>query len=162
MADIRSGGSVTVEMAAEPLTVYELVSDVTRIGEWSPECRRAKWLGDDEGPVVGARFKGHNRWKLNRWARICEVTDATPGEAFEFRTVPGRGPSADSSTWRYEIQRTESGSRVTESYQITKMPHAWFQPIIKRFMAHHLDMRPHMQQTLEALRAEAERLAKTQ
>ena len=158
MVDIRTSGSVTLAIDADPTVVYDLVSDVTRIGEWSPECRRAHWLGDHTGPAVGARFKGHNRWKVNRWARICEVVEAEPGRSFAFRTVPGRGPSADSSTWRYSIEPDGSGSRVTESYEITKMPQAWFLPIIKRFMPHHLDMRPHMLETLEALRAEAERV----
>lgn len=159
MSELRHGGSVTVEMAADPHAIYQLVSDVTRIGEWSPECCRAEWLGAAAGPAVGARFKGHNKWKLNRWARVCEVVEAEPGRVFAFRTVPGRGPSADSSTWRYEIESIESGSRVTESYEITKMPQSWFMPFIRRFMPHHLDMRPHMQQTLAALKSEAERVS---
>ena len=158
MVEIRTSGAVTVEMAANPLTVYELVSDITRIGEWSPECRRADWLGDVTGPAVGARFKGRNKWKFNRWARICEVLEAEPGRVFAFRTVPGWGPSADSSTWRYEIEATDSGSLVTESYEITKMPQSWFLPIIRRLMPHHLDMRPHMRETLNAVRAEAEQM----
>ena len=29
---------VTIEIAATPETVYDLVSDITRMGEWSPEC----------------------------------------------------------------------------------------------------------------------------
>ncbi len=153
---LRTGGSVTVEIAADPTTVYDLISDVTRIGEWSPECHRAEWLGDAAGPAVGARFKGHNRWKLNRWARTCEVTVAEPGRAFAFRTVPAWGPSADSTTWTWEIEPTADGCAITQSYEITKLPHGWFVPIIKRFMPHHLDMRDHIRQTLEALKATAE------
>lgn len=153
---MRTEGSVTVDIAAAPVTVYDLISDVTRIGEWSPECHRADWLGDATGPVVGARFKGHNKWKLNRWARTCEVIVADPGREFAFYTVPGRGPSADSSTWRWVIEPTAEGCTITQSYEVTKMPHGWFLPIVKRFMPHHLDMRDHIRLTLEALKATAE------
>ena len=51
--------SVTVHMAATPAKVWDLVSDVTRIGEFSPETFDAKWVGGATGPELGARFKGH-------------------------------------------------------------------------------------------------------
>jgi hypothetical protein len=52
-------GSVTVHMDASPDRVWELVSDVTRVGEFSPETFEAEWLGGASGPEVGARFRGH-------------------------------------------------------------------------------------------------------
>lgn len=154
--ELLTSGAVTVAMAAPPDAVYELIADVTRIGEWSPECHRAEWIDGVDGPAVGARFRGHNRWKLNRWARICEVVAAEPGRCFAFRTIPARGGAADSTTWRYDVVRSDTGCEVTESYEITIRPKSWFIPIIRRFMPHHLDMRPHMEQTLEAIRAAAE------
>ena len=36
--------SVTVRMAAPPEKVWALVSDVTRIGRYSPETFEAQWL----------------------------------------------------------------------------------------------------------------------
>ena len=78
----RRSGSVTVSMAAPAEVVWSLVADVTRIGEWSPECRRADWLDGAAGPGIGVRFRGHNRWKLNRWSRVCEVVEAEPGRVF--------------------------------------------------------------------------------
>lgn len=152
----RTSGSVTVSMAAPADRVWGLIADVTRIGEWSPECRRADWMDDASGPAVGARFRGHNRWKLNRWSRVCEVLVAEAGRTFAFRTVPGFGPTADSTTWRYDIVPTDGGCEVTQSYEITTPPKRWFGPVIRRLMPHHLDMRPHMAQTLKAIRACAE------
>jgi hypothetical protein len=157
MSEFRTSGEVTVEMSADPGAVYDLAADVTRIGEWSPECHKAAWIDGATGPERGARFKGHNKWGINRWARVCEVLQAEPGRVFEFRTVPGRGPTNDSTTWKYEIEPGEDGCSVTESYEITDLPRSWFQPVIKRFMSHHLDMRPHMEQTLEALQTAAEK-----
>ena len=51
--------SVTVHMAAPPERVWELVSDVTRIGSYSPETFEAEWLDGATGPAVGAKFRGH-------------------------------------------------------------------------------------------------------
>ena len=43
-------GSVTVQMAASPGVVWDLVSDVTRIGEFSPETFEARWTRGATGP----------------------------------------------------------------------------------------------------------------
>ena len=51
--------SVTLQMAASPEAVWELVSDITNTGKFSPETFEAEWLGGADGPVVGARFRGH-------------------------------------------------------------------------------------------------------
>ena len=45
--------------------VYDLVTDVTRMGEWSPENEGGEWLDAARGPVVGARFRGRNKRKLS-------------------------------------------------------------------------------------------------
>ncbi len=147
---------VSTDVAADPGHVYDLVSDVTRIGEWSPECHAAAWL--DERRSVGARFRGQNRWGANRWARICEVTADEPGRRFAYRTVPGRrhGPSSDSSVWGFEIEPTPSGCRLTQFVLPTHPPARWFRPFIRRFMGHHLDMRDHMTATIAAIRSTAE------
>ena len=95
---------------APPELVYDLVSDVTRVGEWSPECTEAKWLDGATGPVVGAKFKGKNKLGPNSWATKPVVTAAERGATFAFK-VPGKsGP-----TWRYDFQRTERGTTVVES-----------------------------------------------
>jgi hypothetical protein len=54
-------GSVTVHVAAPPDRGWDLVSDVTRVGEFSPETFEAEWLGGASGPAVGAHFRGHVR-----------------------------------------------------------------------------------------------------
>ena len=61
-------GEASVRVAAAPEKVYELVSDVTRMGEWSPETTSAEWIDGATGPAVGARFKGRNRNGVARWS----------------------------------------------------------------------------------------------
>jgi uncharacterized protein YndB with AHSA1/START domain len=147
---------VSMDIAASPDVVFDLVSDVTRIGEWSPECHGADWQDDRRG--LDARFRGHNRSGRNAWSRVCEVVAYEPGSEFAYRTVPGFrfGPSADSSVWGFVIVPTATGCRVTQSLEPVKLPQAWFRPFIRRFMAQHLDMRDQMRVTLMALKATAE------
>ena len=51
--------SVTVHMAATPERIWDLVSDVTKIGRYSPETFEAEWLEGATGPAAGAKFRGH-------------------------------------------------------------------------------------------------------
>ena len=62
-----TSGQVSIHIDAPPEHVYDLVTDVTRMGEWSPETHRCRWVEGD-GPAVGARFKGDNRRGRARWA----------------------------------------------------------------------------------------------
>ena len=68
---------VTRTVAAPAEAVYALVSDVTRMGEWSPECYRCTWLDGGTGPRQGARFKGWNKQPLGplplKWATTSTV-----------------------------------------------------------------------------------------
>ena len=50
--------SVTIHMAASPDEVWSLVSDVTRIGSYSPETFEAKWVDGATGPGSRARGSG--------------------------------------------------------------------------------------------------------
>jgi len=81
---------VTVHVAAPPAEVYRLITDVSRMGEWSPETYECRWIGDIHGPVVGARFKARNRRGRLRWSNSPTVVVADPGREFAFsRTMPG-------------------------------------------------------------------------
>ncbi len=149
-----TSGSVELVVEADAHSVYDVVSDVTRIGERSPECRSAEWVEGTPG-AVGAVFRGHNRWGwAARWSRRCEETAAEPGRVFAFRTVPERfDPSRhDSTTWTYRLQPVEGGTRVEHSYDITMMPGQPFLAVYGLVLPHHRDMRPQMWENPEALR----------
>ena len=150
---LRSGAVERV-VDASPQDVYRVVSDVTTTGTRSNECRRVEWLsGGAQGAVVGARFRGHNRWGVARWSRVCEVIEAEPGRVFAFRTVPERFDLSrrDSTTWRYEIFLDGDRTRVRHSYEITVPPLRPMKAIYGVLLPQHRDMRPAMEHTLEAL-----------
>lgn len=105
--------NITVERVidAPPEAVYDLVADVTRIGEWSSECLSAEWLDGATEAAVGTRFKGNNKLGFVKWSTKPEITDAERGQTFGFK-VPGKfGPQ-----WRYEFEATSTGgTRVVQS-----------------------------------------------
>jgi uncharacterized protein YndB with AHSA1/START domain len=104
---------VSRTIAASPEDVYERVSDVTRMGEWSPETTRCRWVGGATGPVAGARFRGANRSGWRRWSTTCTVVEAEPGRRFAFDVTVG---PFRISRWAYEMEPTDGGCRVTESW----------------------------------------------
>jgi uncharacterized protein YndB with AHSA1/START domain len=111
--------SVTVHMAAPPQLVWDLVSDVTRIGSYSPETFEAEWIEGATGPAVGARFRGHvkrNGIGPVYWT-TCTVSECEPGKSFAFGVgAAGKRPL---NVWRYEIAPADGGSDVTESFTLS-------------------------------------------
>ena len=115
MKQRNAGDSVSVEIAAPPERVYDLVSDITRMGEWSPECVRCTWTKGASGPAVGARFKASNKGRRGpAWYNTPVVTVAEPGREFAFNRS---GFAIGSYTWRYIFEPTPTGTKVTESYE---------------------------------------------
>ena len=105
--------SVSREMAAPPEEVWALVSDLTRMGEWSPEAKGGRWAGGVDGPAVGAVFKGRNRNGRYRWPTNVAVIECDPPRRFAFRlNIPFMG----GCDWVYDIEPTGEGCRVTESW----------------------------------------------
>jgi hypothetical protein len=111
-------------VSATASQVYDLVADLPRVGEWSPECAAVEWEDAHAGPVVGARFVGHSRTgprKLIRWSRRGRVLVVDPGHEFAFATEEG---GREGVVWRYRFEPVDGGTRVTESYEVTWLP-AW-------------------------------------
>jgi uncharacterized protein YndB with AHSA1/START domain len=112
---------VTVHMAAPPQPIWELVSDVTRIGSYSPETFEAEWLDDATGPAVGVRFRGHV--KRNGRGPIywttCTVMASEPGREFAFGVGTGDTPL---NVWRYRLEPAGDGTDVTESFELARTP----------------------------------------
>ena len=105
--------SVTRDIEAPADRVWGMVSDITRMGEWSPEAQAGTWLGGATGPTPGAKFRGVNQNGPKRWRTTCEVVHAEPGRAFAFR-VKAKGFKV--SEWRYTFEPTATGCRVTETW----------------------------------------------
>jgi uncharacterized protein YndB with AHSA1/START domain len=105
---------VEQSIAATPEAAWELVADITRMGDWSPETTSAKWTGGSTGPAVGARFKGTNQMGSKKWASECTVTACEPGKRFAFDVKAGRFKIAG---WAYQFAPADSGCLVTELWE---------------------------------------------
>lgn len=146
---------MSARIAADPDTVYALVSDVTRMGEWSPENTGGRWLGGATGPAPGARFRGSNRRGWRRWSTTCTVVEAVPGRRFAFDVAVGPVPAA---RWAYDLEPDGDATVVTERW--TDRRPAWFARLAGATMGID-DIRAHnrrnMETTLENLTRAVER-----
>jgi uncharacterized protein YndB with AHSA1/START domain len=145
---------VTRTVNAPADRVWALVSDVTRMGEWSPETVAGEWLGGATGPAPRAKFRGTNRNGKREWKSVATVVDAVPGKVFAFR-VKAMGLSV--SEWRYTFSETPSGCAVTEEWTDRR---GAFLRVVSPKVTGVADRAEHnrrgMEQTLERLAAGAE------
>jgi len=146
--------SVTREIEAPAELVWAMVSDVTRMGEWSPESEGGTWLRGATGPKPGTRFRGVNRNGAKKWKTAGTVVDAEPGRRFSFRVTAAGVKVAE---WSYTFEPTPAGCRVTETWtdQRGRLARAVGKPVsgVADRATHN---RAGMEQTLERLAAAAE------
>ncbi len=102
---------VSREIKASPEAVWNAISDVTRMGEWSPECHTCTWNDGATAPAVGVKFTGQNRNGDKEWTTEAEIMECVPGEKFAFDGVFGELHFAK---WAYVIEPTSEGCKVTE------------------------------------------------
>jgi hypothetical protein len=108
----------TAVIAASPEHLYDIISDVTRIGELSPNCKEA-WWDEGAGPHEGGWFTGRNEMPgRDPWERRCEVVVAEPGSAFVW--IAG-GREEGVVEWSYRFRPVEEGTEVEESWTILRM-----------------------------------------
>jgi uncharacterized protein YndB with AHSA1/START domain len=108
---------VSLHVDAPVEKVWALVSDVTRIGEFSPETFEARWRRGSTGPEVGAKFKGHvkrNGVGPTYWS-ACEVTQCVPNEIFEFAVGTD---DLTVNNWGYRLEPDGTGTKVTEYFRL--------------------------------------------
>ena len=58
--------SESIVIARSPEDLYDLVSDVPRMGEWSPICK-ACWWDEGASAAVGSWFTGRNETPERTW-----------------------------------------------------------------------------------------------
>jgi Polyketide cyclase / dehydrase and lipid transport len=149
-------GEAHVHVSAPPEKLYDLVSDVTRMGEWSPETVKCQWVKGANGPAVGARFKGVNKRGVMRWSTTPEVVAADPAREFAFVTR-GIGPS---TRWCYRFDpAADSGTDVTESFEMEDDLPFYITAADRYLMGikdRKADLERGMQETLERIKKVAE------
>lgn len=158
-----------VVVAADRAKIYDLIADVTRTGDWSPECVSARWTEGDPG-LVGSSFVGSNyerhpetgqEW---RWDMTCRVVEAERPSCFAWSVVT-EAWDEKTSVWRYSLEEVDGGVLLTQTYRMDRPPRGW-QPILDRHDPEHqlelVEKRRQrldrgMRSTLDAIKTYAER-----
>lgn len=99
---------VDVHVAAAPDAVWPLVADINTPAAFSREFQRAEWI-DPGDPVVGSRFRGHNRRGENEWSTECTVVSFDAGRAFGWVVDDPERPVA---TWSFSLEPDGAGTRL--------------------------------------------------
>jgi len=105
--------SVSREIGASADKVWAMVADVTRMGEWSPENESCAWRHGATSATPGASFKGTNRHGKKKWSTVATIVAADPGRLLSFEVTAVGLKIAE---WRYELEPTDNGCRVTETW----------------------------------------------
>lgn len=106
--------SVSRDIAASPEAVFSALTDISRMGEWSPENHLCVWNDGFSAPAVDAMWTGHNRNGDKEWSTESRITELVENERFYFDCIVR---DFTFSKWGYDIEATDSGCRVTEHSQ---------------------------------------------
>lgn len=101
--------SIIVDSTPEAL--YDLVSDISRTGEWSPVCTSCWWDDEGEAGQVGAWFTGHNELPERTWETRSQIVAADRGR--EFAWIVG----GTFVRWGFAFDRDGEVTKLTESWQ---------------------------------------------
>ncbi|WP_151526967.1 SRPBCC family protein [Serinicoccus kebangsaanensis] len=145
----------SLDVDAPAQTVYALVSDVTRTGEWSPTCRSCEW-DDPAQQGVGAQFSGHNETTERRWSTRSTVVAAVPGREFAWEVGQGY------VRWAYLLTPREGGTELTHTWEFTDAGQRYFEQTYRpdapaQIAQRTAAAREDMPRTLAAIRDIAER-----
>lgn len=119
MDTLRHSGSIRINRSPDEL--YALISDVTKMGEWSPVCK-ACWWEEGGGPKVGAMFTGRNELGERTWETKSEVVAADPNK--EFAWAVAEPPTR--ARWGYTFKAVDGGTELTETWELPPEGQALF------------------------------------
>lgn len=96
-----------IDINAPVSKVWEVISDLRRMPEWSPQCRRMIVLGGP--PRAGSRTINLNRRGLMFWPTTSRITEFVPEKKLAFQV------NENGTVWSYELEPTDTGTRVVET-----------------------------------------------
>ncbi|MCP4966165.1 MAG: SRPBCC family protein [bacterium] len=101
---------VSIDIAASPEAVWDLVTDINLPARFSNEFQGADWIDTDQ-PALGAQFMGRNkRGETTEWDTTCTVTWFKPLRDFGYAVEDVESPAA---RWRYTLEPSGGGTRLT-------------------------------------------------
>jgi hypothetical protein len=120
--------SASMYVAAPIEAVWNLVADISRRGEFSPECVGGRWL--DKAGGVGSQFHGRNRLGEREWTTLCTVTAWDPPRLFEYEVFGGEKAG---SVWTFQLEPAEATTRVSCRFELGPSIEAGWRANMMRF-----------------------------
>ena len=103
---------------ASPEALFDLVADIERTPEITPDIVKVEWLDGAAHAEVGARFKATNKQGRGpNWSNKPVITVLEPGREIAWERTEAIGGTLE---WRYRFEPEGTGTRVTESYRVVK------------------------------------------
>ena len=99
-----------IVVAAAPETLFDLVTDIGRTGEWSPICTGCWWDDPAEAGREGSWFTGRNELPHRTWETRSKVVVTDRPREFAFEVGDGF------VRWGYTFRPTAEGTLLTESW----------------------------------------------
>lgn len=143
----------SIDIAAPPAMVWAIVSDLKRMGEWSPQCTHMVVLGGEV--KQGARTFNLNKQGWKRWPTNAKVVAFEPERTIAFQVLENR------TVWSYELEPTATGTRLTESRKtprgVSKVSKVLTTTMLGGVPSFEAELATGIRRTLERIKAEAER-----
>ncbi len=143
----------SIDVDASPEKVWKVVSDLKRMGEWSPQCKKMKVFGGDVR-------KGTTTLNINRkgflvWPTTAKVVEFEPNKSIAFRIVENK------TIWSYTLTPSAAGTTVVEKREAPTGTSAVSGFLVKKVLGgteqFDVELVEGMNKTLERIKTESER-----
>lgn len=140
---------------ATPEAVYDVIADIQRMSEWSPDLDQVTFTEGYRETAEGAKFQARNQMGPVKWTSDCKVLVSRRGEELAWDVLDGEWPV---SRWRYQLEPQGDGTRLQESVEVLRIPKSskvfW---LFEGGQEGHMQkLQQNMQQTLERIKEEVE------
>lgn len=141
-----------LEISARPSRVWELVSDVRRMPDWSPQVTSTRLRSGYDQCELGAQFTNRNVHGELEWTTRGEIVRFVAEQELAFRI------EENWAIWSFELESTsEAGTRLTQRREIPDGISDLSLELTEGFMGGQdsftATLRAGMRQTLERIKA---------
>jgi len=149
--------SESIEIDASTDTVWSLITDMERYGEWSSENTGGYWRKNEEGVPgtgeVGDEFVGINRRGEDEWKALVEIIERKEGQSFAFVTG---GSAMNLVHWRYDLEANGESTTLTESWALMNLSPLMIEHGENEVQSRAANARESITATLQGMKAAAE------
>ena len=128
MMNIRKHGRSETTTTASAADVWRIISDPSRLGEWSHETSEGVWLDGATSARPESRFRASNTAGRFRWTRISEIVEADEPRVLAWRTIP-TATKRDSTEWRITLEPIDAGTRIVQTFDVVMV-----NPVVEKML----------------------------